>query len=301
MTARVVCLGIAVRDYVFQVDTLPTTPQKISAHGFVQSQGGMAATAAVAVAQLGGEAEFWGRLGDDATGQSMRADLLRFGVAVGLPAIAGGQSPVAVVILDALGERMLAVFPGAGFGNDLSIPIDSLDSKDAVHADSRWPQGAEKLFQAASNLGLPRVFDADVGDPASIQALIPLADHVIFSEIGLKNFSPQENIEFSLYEAQEMNRAVVGATFGEHGSVFLIDQKVYKIPALKVSAKDTNGAGDVFHGAYALAMGEGKDPLEAARFATVAAALKCQNGSGWTNIPERSTVNQLLKEYKWHR
>ena len=65
-TVKIICLGAAVVDRVYEVDAIPATPQKVQAHDCRDRCGGMAATAAVAIAHLGHAAVFWGRLGDDA-------------------------------------------------------------------------------------------------------------------------------------------------------------------------------------------------------------------------------------------
>ena len=58
--------------------------------------------------------------------------------------------------------------------------------------------------------------------------------------------------------------------------------------------RDTTGCGDVFHGAFALAIAEVQAPLDAARFASVAAALKAQKGRGWLGMPNRAAVEDCL-------
>ena len=95
---------------------------------------------------------------------------------------------------------------------------------------------------------------------------------------------------------QALGPAVVGVTMGERGSQFLLDGVIHHVPAIPVLAQDTNGAGDVFHGAYTLALAEGQGVLDAARFASAAAALKCRNGTGWAASPDRAAVHQLMKE-----
>ena len=67
---QIICLGMVVKDIVFYVKQIPSTPQKITAESFEDKFGGMAATAAAAVAALGGNAEFWGRVGDDEIGRN---------------------------------------------------------------------------------------------------------------------------------------------------------------------------------------------------------------------------------------
>ncbi len=96
---------------------------------------------------------------------------------------------------------------------------------------------------------------------------------------------------------RELSAGIVGVTLGAHGSSFLIDGVLHRVRSPAVTARDTNGAGDVFHGAYALALAEGRNVLDAARFASSAAALKCSNGSGWDAVPERHAVDRLLEQY----
>ena len=71
--ARVICLGIVVLDRTWEVAAIPAEPRKVAALGYRETGGGMAATAAVAVAALGGDCAFWGRVGTDATGAWLRA------------------------------------------------------------------------------------------------------------------------------------------------------------------------------------------------------------------------------------
>jgi sugar/nucleoside kinase (ribokinase family) len=161
------------------------------------------------------------------------------------------------------------------------------------------PQGARALYTAAAARGLPRVLDADVGDPRTVQSLLPLADHIIFSESGLAQMAGESDVEAGLRKAAALAPGVVGMTLGERGSVFRIDGVTHRVRAPAVEALDTNGAGDVFHGAYALAVAEGMRVLDAIRFASVAAALKCRSGSGWEAAPGRAAVNEFLKGCTW--
>jgi sulfofructose kinase len=67
------------------------------------------------------------------------------------------------------------------------------------------------------------------------------------------------------------------------------------IPGYEVAIRDTSGAGDIFHGAYALAVAEGRTVPEAARFANAAAAIKCTLGNGWQGMPTRQAVENLTR------
>lgn len=296
--AAIVCLGIAVWDMSFNVPALPSYPGKLTASALRQGGGGMAATAAVAAAALGGTVQYWGRLGDDAQGRQLRASLQSYGVQVHAVGGADAQTPISAVLVADNGERTLAVYRGRLDEAADWLPLDELAAVQAVHADFRWPQGARALFAAAKARGIPRVFDADIGGAAAARELLPLASHTIFSQAGLAELAGHDRIDAGLRVAASRTDGVVAVTRGEHGSCFLIDGALHTVNAFDVAARDTNGAGDVFHGAYALALAEGAGAIDAAQFASAAAALKCRNGSGWSAIPDRAAVHQLLKAHR---
>ena len=297
--AAIVCLGIAVRDLVFHVAALPVRPVKLTARSLQIEGGGMSASAAVAVASLGGRVAFWGRLGDDVQGLSLRAELQRRGIEVPAPALPGTQTPTAAVLVADNGERLLAVFRGRLDDDPGWLPLHDLSRFQAVLVDFRWPQGAAALLRAARARGLPTVLDADMGDPDSVRSLLPDVQHAVFSETALAEAVPGVDTEAALRRVHALGPAVVGVTLGDRGSLFLLEGRVHRITAVPVTARDTNGAGDVFHGAYTLALAEGRPVLDAARWASAAAALKCRNGTGWGASPDRAGVDQLMRETPW--
>ena len=256
----------------------------------------MAANAAVAIAALGGAAAWCGRLGDDATGKTLMAMLRRCSVSTeGATIVPGGQSPSSAISLDPQGERLLAVHLGAGLPEDAPVPPTAVDGAGAVLADPRWVGGAEQLFALAARRGLPRVLDADVAPPHILRRLAPQADHVIFSERGLVEFSGVADPATGLAQAARSLDATVAVTLGARGSLWWRDGRAIALPAPSVVARDTTGCGDVFHGAYALALAERSTIEEAARFATAAAALKATRGDGWDGMPRRAEVVDLLR------
>ena len=183
--AAIICLGIAVRDLVFAVPALPPVPQKLTATAFQPRCGGMAATASVAAAALGGKVAYWGRLGEDEAGRDLRHELEAHGIEVQARRVPGTQTPVAAVLVADNGERMLAVFRGHLDDTTDWFPLERIAAVQAVHADFRWPAGARALFSAARDRRIPTVLDADAGDATAVRTLLPLVDHAIFSERGL--------------------------------------------------------------------------------------------------------------------
>jgi len=88
----------------------------------------------------------------------------------------------------------------------------------------------------------------------------------------------------------------VAVTDGEHGALWRADKARGHQPASTVDAVDTLAAGDVFHGAFVLALAEGRNENEALRFASAAAALKCTRFGGIAGTPTRTEVDQLLND-----
>ncbi|WP_237214377.1 PfkB family carbohydrate kinase [Falsiroseomonas oryziterrae] len=299
MTApRIVCCGIAVLDQAWDLPALPLVPGKYVAGGLRVVGGGMAATAAVAVAKLGGRSAWCGRLGADAAGFTLREGLRRHDVDLsGVTIARDGRSPTSALLVDPEGERILAVFPGEGLPDDAPVPASLVDDAAAVLADPRWVGGAERLFALAAARGLPRVLDADIAPRESLQRLAALADHVVFSQRGLVAFSGEADAARGLAMAASLLSGTLGVTLGAEGSLWWRDGTVVPVGTPRVAARDTTGCGDVFHGAYALAIAEGAPVLRAARFAAAAAALKAANGNGWDGMPDRAAVEAMLSAW----
>ena len=287
---------MAVLDQVWDLPALPAGPGKILAHGFRETGGGMAATAAVAIATLGAQAAWYGRLGDDGPGATLLALLARHGVDASAASLTpGGRSPVAGVFVDGDGERVLAVFPGSGLPEQPTFDGGWLDGVGAVLGDPRWPAGTKRLFRLAAACGLPRVLDAETKAAEAVRRLAPLADHVVFSRSGLAEFAGTDDPDAGLaVAAARLPHATLAVTLGEQGSLWWREGACAALPAPRIAARDTTGCGDVFHGAYALALAEGCPVPNAARFATAAAALKAMRGGGWDGMPDRPAVDALL-------
>lgn len=283
---RVICLGHAALDQTWQVESLLTRGnEKLRAGGYHVVGGGMAATAAVAVARLGGKAAFWGRAGADIAGEAMKRELIDEGVdADGLRLVAGGQSSISAIIIDPAGERQLVNFRGDLPDDAGWLPLDTIAGASAVLVDPRWPTGALALFKAARAAGVPTVLDGDVTETDAFRHLLPLTDHAIFSENGLAQFTGCPLAE-GLARAATYGCRIVAVTRGAEGVTWIEDGAVHHQLAFAVTAVNTNGAGDTFHGAYALASGAGLRTHDAFSFAAAAAALKCTRPGTRAGIP----------------
>lgn len=291
---EVICLGSAVLDHLFRVGEIPSPPAKERATAYRASVGGMAANAAIAVARLGGRAALWGRLGGDANGAAARAELEAEGVDCAfLRAFPGARTPVSAVVVDKRGERVTFGWRGEGLPPDPGwLPLERLRGAAALHCDPRWPEGAAAALEAAAHL--PTVLDGEKGEARIMLDLVPRVRHAVFSEGGLANFAPGLRPAEGLRRAVAAGRTEVAAvTRGERGVLWLARgmERPCEVPAFPVEAANTTGAGDVFHGAYALALAEGQAVPDALRFAAAAGALRARDGA----TPRRGDLAALLR------
>ncbi|SFZ84675.1 sulfofructose kinase [Devosia enhydra] len=295
--SRIVTLGNAFLDTIVYLPELPSAPIKLRALDVRRTGGGIAATAAYTISALGADTIYWGRLGQDDTGDQILSRLGAAGVETGaVRRVPGGVSPIGTILVSPDGDRMAFGFIGRNLGDDADwLPLHELDGVDAVMADYSWAEGAAAVFGAARERGIVSVLDADVGDMDAVRRLLDLPDHVVFSAACLARLAGTSDIAAGLRHARGLCRGVVAVTDGEHGFFWLEGDEVRNVPAFPVKAIDTNGAGDIFHGAYTLGLAEGLDVEGAARFASATAALKCAAGSGWESIPDRAAVSALLE------
>lgn len=294
-----VCIGLTAYDMTWEVDALPAGAGKIRAANFRQGGGGMAANAAAAAAKLGGRVRFWGRAGDDLAGHAMAGELRALGIDVeGLRLFSGARSSVSGIVVDARGERSIFNFRGAGLPDDPAwLPLPTIATADAVLGDVRWQQGVAAAFAAANRAHVPTVLDGDVAEPAVFDALLPLTDFAVFSEPGLAGYAdglPDD--EARLRHALARGCRLACVTLGERGIAWTDGGPLQRQRAFRVDAVDTTGAGDVFHGALALALGAHVAVADALRFAAAVAALKCTQPGGRAGVPDLSRVIAALAE-----
>ena len=293
---RVLCLGMSALDAIYRVPRIPTKPTKVLATGFSECGGGMAANASVAVARLGGGAHYWGRVGADELGARILAQLAAERVETTcVRRVPDCVSPSAAILVADDGERLVCAYNDPRLDPDASwLPLAKVRHFAAVLADVRWPAGAAAVLEVARAAGLPAILDGDVGPPEAIRDLARRASHVAFSEPGLALVSGTDAPGEGLRRMAGETAALVGVTLGPDGFLWRDGDQERRETAPAITAVDTLAAGDVWHGAFALALGEGRDVATAARFANAAAALKCTRFGGRQGAPSRAEVEALL-------
>lgn len=295
-TPRAIAVGAICATRIYQVEQVPALPAKVLASRLVEVVDGMALSAACAFARLGGRAAIWARCGDDEPGRAARAALRAEGLDVsGLRAVPGAASSQATVIVDARGERLVVPFHDPAVDASANwLPLADLPGADMVLVDVRWPEGAEAAMRAARGAGVPCMLDGEVAAPGVLERLVPLATHAVFSDAGLLAFTGAGSVESALLEVARGHAGHVGATCGAAGYAWVEGGQVRRVPAPAVTVVDTLAAGDVFHGAMALALSQGQTIERAARFACHAASLKCTRFGGRLGCPGREEVEAAM-------
>lgn len=296
MTPRILCIGAATFDTIFKVPAIPATPTKVLPTACVQLAGGMAASGGAAIVRLGGRVDYWARVGDDETGARTIADLTAAGLNLSqVRRVPGGRSTLCTILVDDAGGRMVVPFYDPALDPDPSwLPVATISHFDAVLADTRWPAGAARVLTAAKAAGIPAVLDADISPAGVLETLAPLASHVVFSEPALQAFAHEADAARALVSAAQRLPGFVSVTLGAEGFRWLEAGTVRAVPAPQVEVVDTLSAGDVFHGAFTLALAEGQSVAEAGRFACAAAAIKCTRFGGRTGTPTRAELEAFL-------
>jgi sulfofructose kinase len=199
------------------------------------------------------------------------------------------------VLVDAKGQRLVVPYHDPDIDDSATwLPLPSLVQADMVHCDARWVNGAETALKAAKALGLPRMIDGDIAPKHVLDRIVPLATYAVFSDAGLLNYTGATHVETALLHIASGHEGHVGASCGEAGYYWVQDGEIAHAPAIAVKVVDTLSAGDVFHGALALAILEGQEMAQAARFACAAASLKCTRFGGRLGCPTRAEVMQAL-------
>ena len=293
---RVVGVGHVALDHVFEVDTLPTVATKISARTYRCSVGGMTANAIVAAARLGAQAAMVAPVGEDEALPIFQAHFQREGVdARGLKPVPGSRHSVSMILVDHRGERTIVSHRSDAGMKAGPMDLACLDGADVVLTDPRFAAWAQSALQHARARRLISILDADVAPKEDLDALVGLAAWAVFSEPGLHVYRSaasttqvrQDTLAAGLVQALSAGAQVAVVTLGEQGLMWQRQGgPLRSMPAFQVNpVVDTTAAGDVFHGALGVALGQGWTDEAALTWASRAAALKCAHGQGVLGAP----------------
>lgn len=291
----VLCVGFANQDLLGAVSGYPPADVKIDLLALEEQGGGPAATAAVAIARLGGKVALLAAVGDDDRGRQILADLAREGVDISrCPQLPGALSPLSLVVVDrSAATRTIFRYLGTSALAREHVVPSLVSGAGVLLMDAHMPDAALEAAGLARRAGVPVVLDA--GEPkARLEELLGSADYLVppaATALAVTGESDPERAAVALLRAPA--RGVV-LTMGAAGHLVATEKGLWREPAFQVRVVDTTGAGDAFHGGFALALAQGEKVREAARFGAAVAALKCRQPGGRAGLPTLPEVRELL-------
>ncbi|MCB1412080.1 MAG: sugar kinase [Xanthobacteraceae bacterium] len=295
---HILCVGMPVRDLAFRVDGVPERGAKIPADTFTEIAGGNALNAAIGISRLGGRASLTGPMGDthETSSRYIFDRMAEEGIGtthlVHMPDLV---TPISAIMIDASGERTIVTFRDPALWKvRLPDPDVLLRGCRAILTESRCAAFVTELCAAARKRNVPVVVDVD-GVMSMRAGLLTVASHLVFSSEALQQTVGIANDADALKAMARLSDAFLAGTRGPRGTLWLDDNGEFQeTPAFPVHAVDTLGAGDIFHGAFTVALTEGRPLRQALRFASAAAALKCTRFGGAFACPRRDEVDAFL-------
>jgi sulfofructose kinase len=295
---RILCIGMPVRDLTFHTPGVPGRGSKENATAFDEICGGNALNGAIGIARLGGRASICGPMGDvkETSSRFIFEQMAREGIETKhLIHMPGLVTPISAVMIDPSGERTIVTFRDPELWHVKLPDFDTLlDDCAAILTESRCAEFCTELCAEAVRRGIPVIVDVDRAMSLR-EGLLNASTHLVFSSEPLQETADVTDDAQALKKIAKLTSSFLAGTRGPRGTIWL-DEKgaIQETPAFPVHTVDTLGAGDVFHGAFALAITEKQELRQALRFASAAAALKCTRFGGAFAAPQRAEVEELL-------
>lgn len=297
--SKIVGIGACVMDTLVTVPQYPAEDTKLCATASKQAGGGPVATGLVAAAKLGESSCFIGALADDAGGRFLMDDFQKYGMSTELITVqAGYRSFASTIWLSEATASRTCVFDR---GNVPPLTLTDTQKQAIADAallmvDGNELEAAIEAAKWARQNGVRVLYDAG-GQYPGVERLLPWVDILIPSEefaLGHTGCQTAEQAAVALYNTYHPQVVVI--TQGKRGGVRYDGTAVQAYPAFPVQAVDSNGAGDVFHGAFAAGVVKGYSYEVCCWFASAVSAIKCTGVGARESVPNMATVTAFLKE-----
>ncbi|MFF7932563.1 ribokinase [Streptomyces sp. SAI-126] len=289
---HIAVLGSTNMDLVAYVEKAPRRGETVSGREFRTIPGGKGANQAIAAARAGATVSMIGAVGNDGFGTRLRSTLEHSGVTTDHLRTVEGPTGTAHIVVDDEGGNAIVVVPGANGTVDHLVPGDEglIASADALLLQLEIPLAAVLAgAQKARSHGVRTILT-----PAPVQPLPPellaATDLLVPNEHEAATLTGRTD-PFAAGTAllDRVPRVVI--TLGAAGSLYLTrDAEPLVVPAPRVTAVDSTGAGDTYVGTLAVALGEERPIREAMAWAATAAALSVQREGASASMPYRSEI-----------
>ena len=299
----VLVIGRNCLDYIAVVETFPVEDEKVPLEFRLVEGGGQGGTSACCVAKLGGRVALVGKVGLDDEGERCLDRLEDFGVDKRfVEAVQGGRTPVAYLFVTRKNGRRTIIYETNQLPRIELNPehLALLSKARTVLLDPETTYLAAVVKKHAGP-ATRIIYDCERWKPGVAQ-MMTMADYFIPAAVFLDSPALDcSHLEFHR-KVLRLDQDVKGqliVTKGEEGAFYPHNGRLYRVPAPDVKAVDTIGAGDNFHGAFALAVSRGLNIHRAVRFAVAAATLSCRDYGGRQGLPhmhEAEAASRQIKE-----
>ncbi|MEI8043211.1 MAG: ribokinase [Verrucomicrobiota bacterium] len=300
----IVVVGSSNTDMIIQLDRIPKPGETILGGRFTTAAGGKGANQAVGAARAGGRVTFVARVGRDIFGDQALAGFQKDRICIDYVARDRKvPSGVALIFLAKDGENSIAV---AGGANGQLSPADvrkarTVLSKAAVmvlQLEIPLPT-VEAAAELASKLGVRVILNPAPARklPKSLMRQVSiLTPNETEAELltGVK-VTDEASMQRAADTLLACGVETVILTLGAHGAFVAGPGARQWVRGFKVKPVDTTAAGDIFNGALAVALAEGKPLLDAVRLANAAAAISVTRLGAQPSAPPRREIEKLLK------
>lgn len=281
-------LGSINIDHIYHVPRIPRPGQTITATALTQGLGGKGANQSVAATRAGARVAHIGAVGPGA--DTVLAELAAEGIDTSHIAQLTTPTGHAIITLDPEAENAITVFPGANHALTAAMAERALSGARAgdILLMQNETSAQTETAALASKLGLRLLYSPAPFDLAALRAVLP------FAHLLLMNEGEAEDLRRDLGGLPDIGMIV---TQGAKGAAWLRPgAPELFLPAFRVEAVDTTGAGDCFAGNIAAALDAGLPEEQAMRRALAAAALQVTRPGAAPAMPHLSETLALLTD-----
>lgn len=295
-----VAVGLNATDTLIQLEQFPEPGSKVEFTSSLILPGGQAATTAIVCAEWGLRSRYVGKLGDDAAAALHRQCFADSKVDARLIHVDGAASPQSLILVDSEGERTVLCQRDERLTlSPHELEREWITSARVLHTDGRDTEAATLAAGWARDAGIPVVADLDE-IYSGVDNLLSLIDYLIVSRDFPTRYTGQPNLPTALKEIQRrFGSKLTAATLGAEGVLAWDGHKLLHVPAFKVPARDTTGAGDVFHAGFIYGLLQSWPLERQLEFACAAAALNCL-AVGARGIQPVEQINELIASGSRH-
>ncbi len=296
---KIVGIGACVFDTLYNIPSYPKEDTKMRATASKPAGGGPVATGLVAAQKLGEQTAYIGNLSDDNGGVFLKKDFEKYGVGTNLIEVKSGYRSFASVLwLSADTTARTCVFDKGDLPalvlNDAQI--EAIKNAEILMVDGNEMDAAVEAAKIARANGTKVLYDCG-GLYAGVERLLALTDIMIPSEefsLGHTGAETAEEAAKKLYDTYHPEVVVV--TQGKKGGIIYDGKEIISYPIYPAVVVDSNGSGDVFHGAFAAAICKGYGYLKCCHFSSAVSGLKCTGVGARESVPDFETVKKYMKE-----